>query len=255
MSDRPSSILSQIVPVPKGRSSLYLFISVLILSLAIIQAPSFLFISEAPVKADAVVLFLGGAEGAREKEAEQLIREGFADYLIIPAYGQIKKRTPDGTLEAFTWKRPENVSHQETNQLTNQSNRSFTNRLTNQRNWFTENTHIEVLEAKRLMEDLGLNSALFVSSPYHMRRIKLINSAVTLDNIIVNYVSTRYETLGEDFWLFDSRASKIVLTEYAKIAWFLLYTPFGSLSACSADLTNSLFPLKLKLHSAHIDFN
>jgi hypothetical protein len=36
-----------------------------------------------------VVLFIGGEKGAREKEADQLIKEGFADYLIIPATGQV----------------------------------------------------------------------------------------------------------------------------------------------------------------------
>ena len=75
--------------VPAKRSSFGLCIIVLILSLSIIQAPSLLLISEAPIKAGAVVLFIGGEKGAREKEADQLIKEGFADYLIIPATGQV----------------------------------------------------------------------------------------------------------------------------------------------------------------------
>jgi len=142
--------------VPLLHSSLYLFIPLLILSLSIIHAPSFLLISEAPVKADAVVLFLGGEKGAREKEAEQLLREGFADYLIIPATGQIKKQGPAGN--------PVGVDFD--------SKHVTSNLKLGTSSWF-ENTHIEVLGAKRLMENLGLCSALFVSSPYHMRRIKM----------------------------------------------------------------------------------
>ena len=42
---------------------------------------------------------MGGETGTREKEAQQLLREGFADYLIIPATGQIMKGGLDGNLE------------------------------------------------------------------------------------------------------------------------------------------------------------
>jgi hypothetical protein len=37
---------------------------------------------------------------------------------------------------------------------------------------------------------------------------------------------TRHEKPGEGFWLFDSYDRKFVLTEYIKIGWFLLYSPF-----------------------------
>jgi hypothetical protein len=36
---------------------------------------------------------------------------------------------------------------------------------------------------------------------------------------------TRHETPDEGFWLFNNDR-KFVLTEYAKIAWFVLYSPF-----------------------------
>ena len=209
---RPSEAI-----VPAERSSifhLFFLCLVLLLSLSVFQAPSFLFISEAPVRADAVVLFVGGETGTREKEAQQLLSEGFADYVIVPAYGQIMKRGPDGRLEAFNWKRPEDVSNQRTKELTNQ------------KNWFVENTHIEVLEAKRLMDNLGLRSALFVSSPYQMRRIKVITGKVFNDSQAVRYVPTRYEKPGETYWLFSNRDRAFVLTEYTKIVWFFLYSSF-----------------------------
>ncbi len=201
----------------------------LLLSLAAFHAPSFLLISERPVRSDAVVFFVGGETGTREKEAHQLLREGFADYLLVPGQGLIKKRGPDGRLERLDPPSSLNTSHLKLKTAA----------------WL-ENTHIEVLEAKRLMDDLGLRSALFISSPYHMRRIKLITGHVFKPapsspplssqspplqkegkgGFIVYAVPTRYETQGKGFWLFNSSERKSVLTEYAKITWFLAYSPF-----------------------------
>jgi len=187
----------------------------LLLALGVFYAPSFLIIFEAPVKSDAVVLFLGGQKGIREKEAYLLVKEGYADYLIIPNYGQIRKRGPDGKLAKIdAGLRPRSQNDP------NQSNHP------NKRNWFAEDTHIELIETKRIMDASGLHSALFVSSPYHMRRIKLIAEKVLGDTQVLHYVPTRYETYGEDLWLISSREWKHILTEYAKIAWFLVYSPF-----------------------------
>jgi uncharacterized SAM-binding protein YcdF (DUF218 family) len=211
---RPSAAI-----VPAKRSSFYpLLVLALLLSLAVFYAPSFLIISEPPAKADAIVLFPGGQKGTREREADRLLREGFADYLILPATGQIKKRAPDGKLEAFNWKRLEDVSHQQTNEPMNQ------------RNWLVENSHFEVLEAKRLMDTLSLRSALFVSSPYHMRRIKIIAGKVFNNSRAVRYIPTRYETPGEAYWLFSARELELVFTEYAKIFWFFIYSTFSFLA-------------------------
>jgi uncharacterized SAM-binding protein YcdF (DUF218 family) len=210
--------------VPAKRSSLYPFLVLaLLLSLSVFQAPSFLFISEAPVRADAVVLFVGGETGTREKEANQLIREGFADYLIIPATGQIMKRGPDGRLfriDIDLKLKTSSLKPRPQDELLNTSHLKLETAA-----WL-ENTHIEVLGAKRLMDNLGLRSALFVSSPYHMRRIKLITGEVFNDSRAVRYVPTRYETPGEAYWLFSNRERAFVLTEYTKIVWFFLYSSF-----------------------------
>ena len=186
------------------------------------QAPSFLLISEAPVKSDAVVLFPGGERGLREKEANQLVMEGYANYLIIPAYGQVKKRGPDGKLEA----------------IDSDVNRKTSNLKPKTTAWL-EDTHEEAIIARDLMERLGARSALFVSSPYHMRRIRIITGHVFnpapssppfekegQGGFRVYIVPTRYETPGEGFWLFNSKERNFVLMEYAKIVWFLVYSKF-----------------------------
>jgi uncharacterized SAM-binding protein YcdF (DUF218 family) len=184
----------------------FYFISCLILlAAALYYAPFFLIVSDPPVKSDAVVLFLGGEKGTREKEADQLIRDGFADYLIIPAYRQVKKLNPDGILIKID---------------------SDVKPKTSNLKPFFEDTHSEAIIAHDMMERLGISSATLVSSPYHMRRIKMIAEKVFGDGQTVNFVPTRYETPSDGFWLFNNYDRKFVLTEYAKITWFLLYSSF-----------------------------
>jgi uncharacterized SAM-binding protein YcdF (DUF218 family) len=196
--------------------------------LALIQAPAFLLVSDAPAKSDAVVLFIGNDKGTREKEARQLMQEGFAEYLIIPAYRQVKKLDPDGTLVRSDVALPLSSSNQ-----SNQLNKS------NQWNWIVEDTHQEAIIAKAMMEQLGCKSAILVSSPYHMRRIQLISAHVFKPDASFppfvkegkggfefTTVPTRHEAPGDDLWLFDSHERKFVISEYMKILWFSVYSPF-----------------------------
>ncbi len=191
----------------------------ILLFLAVFQAPAFLVISEAPVRADAVVLFAGGEKGSRDKEADQLLREGFADYLINPATGQIKKRGPDGRLVRLDLKNPVAVSNP-SKQLNQQ----------NQKKWFVENTHNEISEAKRLMENLGLHTALLLSSPYHMRRIKYIAESVFLGTGNVRFklyfVATPHKTSHLKSWIPNIHDLTLILMEYPKIFWFFIYSNF-----------------------------
>jgi uncharacterized SAM-binding protein YcdF (DUF218 family) len=197
---------------------------IVLLSLAVVQAPSFLIVSDPPVKSDALVLFLGGEKGTREQEANQLVAEGYADYLIIPAHGQIKKRGPNGTLIKIDFDlKPKitlNLKLAVPEAFPNTSNLKLKTAS------LLEDTHQEVLIARDMMERLGISSAILVSSPYHMRRIKLISARVFGERATVCYVPTRYETPKEGFWFSENYDRKFVLTEYAKIGWFLLYGPF-----------------------------
>lgn len=188
-----------------------------LLAAALYYAPFFLIVSDTPVKTDAVVLFLGGEKGTREKEANQLIRDGFADYLIIPARGQVQKRSPDGKLVSID----PNLKLNHLKLKTPQSGYLKLNTAVR-----LEDTHQEAVTARDMLERLGIRSAIFVSSPYHMRRIKIIAGRVFGDSPTVYYVPTRYETPVEGFWLFNNYDRKFVLTEYAKITWFVLYSPF-----------------------------
>lgn len=208
-------------------------LTLVLLAPAVYYAPTFLLVADAPVKSDAVILFLGGERGTREKEARQLIREGWADYLITPARNQVLKLDPNGKFERILLESSIVVSNQRTNEPMNQRTSSHssppnqpTNELTKLRNRVIEDTHSEAIIAKEMMERMGLRSAILVSSPYHMRRIKVIAGKVFGESQSVHYVPTRHETWREGFWLFEGYDRRFVITEYAKIAWFLIYSPF-----------------------------
>jgi uncharacterized SAM-binding protein YcdF (DUF218 family) len=190
-----------------NRAGLFILCLLILLILGVVQAPSFLIVSDKPVKSDAVVLFLGGEKGTREKEARQLMQEGFAEYLIIPAYHQVKKLSPNGTLVKADL--PVTPNHLKPKTAS----------------WL-EDTHQEAVIARNMMESLGISSALLVSSPYHMLRIKIIADKVFGDSITVQCVPTRHEAPGDDFWIFNSHDRKYVVNEYIKIGWFILYSPF-----------------------------
>ena len=89
-----------------------------------------------------------------------------------------------------------------------------------------ENTHLEMIKGKKIMDKLGYRSAIIVSSPYHMRRLQLIAGKVFGDDYRIGFQATpfeEYDTLG----CFRSwKAFQNVRNEYLKIGWFLVYSWF-----------------------------
>ncbi|MCP4669770.1 MAG: YdcF family protein [Desulfobacula sp.] len=166
---------------------------------------SYLKLNNKPVKSDIVVLFIGLEYEKRLEEAHQLLKENYAKALIIPAYhseyipanGKINrtKNFHKGTLNTSAYP------------------------------GYYENTHIEALEAKKMMDIAGYKSAIFVSSPFHMRRISIIASRVfEVGNYEISFIGSRY--LGQDnsfLSIFKWYKIKQIFSEYLKIAGFFLY--------------------------------
>jgi hypothetical protein len=177
----------------------------------ILYSPRFLLYSSEYKKANVIILLLGPDFKARQKEAYQLINEGMTDYLIIPAYHKAyrvydkeKKKYLSPNLYSF---KPD------------QKNITPSG--------FYEDTHLEIIEAKKIMSGYGLNSAIFVSSPYHMRRIKLIAMKVfDTDKDNFYFVPTRYEKAPANYWELSLADWKKVRREYGKILWFFIYFPW-----------------------------
>lgn len=177
-------------------------------------APGFIFIGDVPRKADAVVLFVGPGNEARLFEARQLLKEGYARYLLIPSSGEIFSADKVGEIEKIRIVQPK-------------GDHFLRMRIAAKYRKYLENTHIEALEARQMMDDMGLRSAMLVSSGYHMRRIRLIAGRVfgaSSYSFSCNPAQWQQEFTASD-WL-DKERRRIIASEYVKIGWFLVYSPF-----------------------------
>jgi uncharacterized SAM-binding protein YcdF (DUF218 family) len=175
---------------------------------AVYYGPRYLSYADSPLRSDALVLFVGLDNKARQEDANRLMSEGYARYLFIPAYGRI---TEASSLSSAAG--------------TKKANPKLIISGLKPRPYF-ENTHVEILEAKRMMEQYGLKSAIFVSSPDHMRRIKIITERIFFEEPVrIVFVPIRVEPAHQDLTLSDYRRMG---KEYVKIIWFLMYSPFRS---------------------------
>jgi DUF218 domain. len=196
-----------------SRKRLFVLILVILSLLGLILfAPHYLLYSSQYKKADAIVLLLGPDFNARQKEAYDLISDGMADYLIIPAYNKTYRVFDKGAVKYL----PANFPEPKTMKI----NVDLPPR-------FYEDTHWEIIEAKKAMSHYGLASAIFVSSPYHMRRIEIIVIRVFDKNEGVFYfIPTHYEKAPAGFWELSWADWKKVAREYGKILWFIVYFPW-----------------------------
>jgi len=157
-----------------------------------------------PANSDAVVLFIGPDYKERLKEARQLIEEGYAKILIIPAHRRVFTLV-DGTIKKTR-------NHQKIPF----DRKSYPH--------YYENTHIEALEAKKMMNTAGYTSAIFVSSPYHMRRISIISARVfSNEDYQLTFIGSRYIKHDSFLSFFSWSYMKQAFREYSKIIGFFLY--------------------------------
>ena len=179
----------------------------------VLFSPRFLLYSSKYKKADAIILLLGPDFKARQKEANRLINDGMADYLIIPAYHKTYRIYDKETKKFFS----PNLYPFKSDKNNVAAPPSF-----------YEDTHLEIIDAQKVMSIYGLNSAIFVSSPYHMRRIQIIVMKVFDTNKGDFYfVPTSYEKAPANCWELSLTDWKKVRNEYGKILWFFLYFPWS----------------------------
>ena len=191
------------------------FIFLILFALALFfYSPRYLILKNNPVKSDVVILLLGSINKERAEEAHRLITEGYAGTLFVPAQKKTFTISDNGSLSHYLKK------------LSNQNwlNPKREIKLNYQ---FQENTHLEIIAAKSMMDSANFTSAIFVSSPYHLRRIKIIANKVFIGKAYQLSFIPSYP-LGKDeaFWVINKNTVAMVVSEYAKIAWFLLYEPF-----------------------------
>ena len=172
--------------------------------------PNFLLYRTPPVEADAVVLFLGSADKARQKQVEELAAKGWAKFVIVPARGEIFEARVSQTLV--------------TPKTATAMARGI--KIDLQRAW-VEQTDIEMRQAQALMKHIEIDAAIFVSSPYHMRRLKIMaGRTFDADKYKLAFVPTAYDPPRTP-WFASWTDVKWVVSEYLKIIWYLLYSPFA----------------------------
>ncbi len=160
--------------------------------------------SDKPANSDVIVLFTGSVSKDRLREARQLIEEGYAKTLIIPAHHEVFTLV-DGKIK---------------------KNRNFQKTPIDKKSYprYYENTHIEALEAKKMMDMAGYTSAIFVSSPFHMRRISIISAKIfPNEDYQITFKGNRYTQHAASLSRFSWSNTKQVFSEYFKIIGFFLY--------------------------------
>jgi hypothetical protein len=197
------------------------FLLLALLLVLVLYTPHYLNYADKPAKADAVVLFVGPDYRVRMREARSLIAEGYADCLIIPAYGQLL------AMKGATNGSGDDQDGTQAAELTMEKLKADIQRMRGRSPQYLryyENTRIEALEARLIMDRHGFRSALFVSSPIHMRRIRLIAGEVFAPaHYHIAFIPARFEQRPECFRKFTPTQVAGVALECVKIIWFQTY--------------------------------
>ena len=198
---------------------------VIVFLTSMVLSPRYLVYDDRPAKSDIIVLFVGSDRDSRLREVVQLLQEGYSDYLFIPVtFGIYKAWSGKGGITAIRFTdiragidlpgpRPEQ-------EMTDHFFR---------KNWtacrfprFYEATHVEMLLAKKAMDACRFRKAIFVSSPYHMKRIKIIANRVFDSFYDIKCIPTRFE---KSFKIPLTAQNEIrnATSEITKIIWFCCY--------------------------------
>ncbi|MCP3761391.1 YdcF family protein [Domibacillus sp. A3M-37] len=153
----------------------------------------FLVVNEEPKNAD-VIIALSGDVGRLEKAAD-LYHEGYADQVMLSLANEAGMTVEEAV--AF------GVSEQDL-LLEEEATSTYTN----------------ALYTKEMMVEKGFDSAIVVSSDYHMRRVKLVFEHVYRDSgIELTYVSS---LRNGQAWYWDKQNILFTAKEFVKLPGYVL---------------------------------
>ncbi|MCB9458397.1 MAG: YdcF family protein [Anaerolineaceae bacterium] len=153
----------------------------------------FLDVSQEVVKADAILL-LGGTTWERLRYSEQLFKDGYAHYFVLDGLGDYIQYAIDSLEETV----PQDALI---------VNRQATS------------TYDEIMQAREIFEELGIESVLVVTDGFHSRRAAATVHHVFADSDIVFTIVSPPNTFGEQSW-WQSKFRDNVLSEYPKIIYY-----------------------------------
>ncbi len=198
---------------------------VVLLLIGFALSPRYLAYADPPGKADIIIQFVGSEQDTRFREAAQLAREGHADYVFVPTLFSLLRTNQDRRVLSSIWFKDikPGIDLPGSRSLKEKGPVYFPNIKRAYRfPLYYEDTHAEVLLAKKAMDVCGFKKAIFVSSPYHMRRIKIIASRVFDSSYDIKLMPSRFEKSFE-VPLLSRKDALHVITEFSKISWFLCY--------------------------------
>jgi hypothetical protein len=198
--------------------------TILLIGLILILSPRYLLYSDAPQKSDVIVLFPDPELNAMRREVRKLIENGYSRYLCIPTSFSLYHANQNKT--GFTAVLNPNVAPGigiSLQQFEDNISMDYFSKIKEKSGFpqYFENTHVEMLLAKKIMDAYGFKRAIFISSPYHMRRIKIMANRVFGSAYDITLVSSFEKSYDGLLTLWDE--SKHVFMEYLKLIWFLGY--------------------------------
>ncbi|MGD1076305.1 MAG: hypothetical protein ABR903_09575 [Thermodesulfovibrionales bacterium] len=196
----------------------------ILLLIGFILAPRYLVYSDSPDKADIIVQFAGPDQDTRRREALQLVREGLSEYFYIPASLSLYRTNEDKSLTSIRFPDIEPAIDLLHSRFEKKISMTYLEKIWQEYRFprYYENTHVEMLLAKKVMDAYGFKRAIFVSSPYHMKRIEIISGRVFDSAYDITLVPSRFEKRF-DAPLPSQKDMKHVFTELPKMIWFLCY--------------------------------
>ena len=171
--------------------------------LAASQAGRFLVISQTPVRSDVILVFAGDA-GERMEKAIALYEQDYADKIVVsggPVYMQITEARLMYDHALNRGIPPEDVIMEEE----------------------AQNTLQNALFCRKIMEEHDFQSALVVSSEYHMFRVKAVcEQAFKGSSMELVYCAAEDPNYDPEHWWANNKSLLWTVNEYLKILGYEL---------------------------------
>lgn len=182
---------------------LLLVILTFVAGMAASQAGNFLVVSQTPVRSDVILVFAGDA-GARTTKAIELYKQGYANKIVLsggPLYMHVTEARLMYDHAVSEGVAPEDIIMDEE----------------------ATSTCENALNCRKIMEANHFNSALVISSEYHMFRVKRVCEKVFAgSSYSLVYCASRDPVYDPGRWWANNRSLIWTVNEYIKLAGYEL---------------------------------
>ena len=161
-------------------------------------------LNEQPQKAD-VIIVLAGDRGSRLERGVSLWQDGYAHYLMVSGGNVYNSKTNIGLLmkeHAVELGVPDQVVFVEP---------------------YADSTYQNAVFTRELMMKYNLQSAIVVSSNYHMYRVKfLYEREFKGTGIHLRYCAASDQNFNPDRWWSNNKSAMITISEYIKFVGYAI---------------------------------